>query len=659
MEDYDPAKRTDRLPQPYRMIDKVLRNAIVGKAMEILFPSSGIEMIRNRVRETYAKAEKIGPREEDEEKKNVRHISHVNQSKYMIAKDSSSVCMCDVVSGKEIEIMKIPGDVSVLSNSIELDDQVLYAVSYICKKDEEKEKEEKEQEEIIISTKVKVYVSSKAVAELKLADNEQAKSITISTGRQREDGFYVMIHLSSQILVFAIPNLLVENNNDIMVFDAVLCIDAPAYLETSEALMSFVRRSVSSVHIFGAWKNDLIVHRYDLPVSTSIFLNHNTTTEELDEKQEEKVKSSKKREAKKKKKHLAQDDEKDDAIKSRLACFERCKDLIRKSTFMLASRISCIYVNQSGTLAAAGCENGSVSVWRDMCSVDVFISNRCHSVEISAVSICCDEYVITGANDGSICVHRLSSKSLMIARDGDGFAITSMTSISKIPLAIVGNKNGAMYVFEVDSGECVGSLVLNSQDPIDLCLENEDIVFVASRKSGAAALYPVLDLLRNLFPSVGLNVKSEIDIAKRYYLQSKPSQRRKKDTVQIRSSSTTTMTRSSTTTSFSKINAIEHLTNRLKRRDHGSSTRSNCILEEKEGTLVGEVEEEEKVKECDVVVLRSCEESKTESFRDPSVMASAFRALRNTNRETSRRLSKQRAGLLSMLKKRRRDMGKK
>ncbi|MBT7449513.1 MAG: hypothetical protein HN793_01690, partial [Rhodospirillaceae bacterium] len=89
-----------------------------------------------------------------------------------------------------------------------------------------------------------------------------------------------------------------------MVFDAVLCIDAPAYLETSEALMSFVRRSVSSVHIFGAWKNDLIVHRYDLPVSTSIFLNHNTTTEELDEKQEEKVKSSKKREAKKKKKHL-------------------------------------------------------------------------------------------------------------------------------------------------------------------------------------------------------------------------------------------------------------------------------------------------------------------------------------------------------------------
>ena len=48
------------------------------------------------------------------------------------------------------------------------------------------------------------------------------------------------------------------------------------------------------------------------------------------------------------------------------------------------------------------------------------------------------------------------------------------------------------------------------------------------------ALYPVLDLLRELFPSVGRNVESKIDIAKRYYVQSKPSQRRKEHDVRIK-----------------------------------------------------------------------------------------------------------------------------
>ena len=98
-------------------------------------------------------------------------------------------------------------------------------------------------------------------------------------------------------------------------------------------------------------------------------------------------------------------DKEHDQEESRIATLQRCKDLICESTLLLASRISSVSVNTSGTLCAVGCENGTISVWRDMCPVDVFISNRCHGgVEISAVSICCDEYVVTGAKDGSLCV---------------------------------------------------------------------------------------------------------------------------------------------------------------------------------------------------------------------------------------------------------------
>ena len=214
-----------------------------------------------------------------------------------------------------------------------------------------------------------------------------------------------MIHLSSEVVVYAIP----EHQDDAFIgLDAVLRMRVPEYLNESEtvALFSFVqRRSNSSIHIFGAWKGDLIAHRYDLPVSTSTLLCSSNTSAQ-DEDKEEKEEEKKKKKSKKKKK--AKNDEKkknEDAEESRIAILERCKELICESTLLLASRISSLSVNTSGTLCAVGCENGTISVWRDMCPVDVFISNRCHGgVEISAVSICCDEYVVTGAKDGSICV---------------------------------------------------------------------------------------------------------------------------------------------------------------------------------------------------------------------------------------------------------------
>ena len=236
-------------------------------------------------------------------------------------------------------------------------------------------------------------------------------------------------------------------------------------------------------------------------------------------------------------------------------------------------------------------------------------------------------------------VHHLKSKRMVIARDGDGSEITSLTSVSKIPLTIVGNKAGEMYVLEVDSGDIVGSLVLNLKDSIDLCVEDENVLFVASRKSGVAALYPVLDLLRELFPSVGRNVESKIDIAKRYYVQSKPSQRRKEHDVRIKCVEKDTPS--------SSLVAIQDLTSRLSRRD--SSRKNNTVL----------VAEEEKEEKSDVVVLRSHDSSRESknSFRDPRSMAFAFRSLRNTN-DSTLRLSKQRGDLLSMLKKRRRSNNK-
>ena len=239
-------------------------------------------------------------------------------------------------------------------------------------------------------------------------------------------------------------------------------------------------------------------------------------------------------------------------------------------------------------------------------------------------------------------VHHLKSKRMVIARDGDGSEITSLTSVSKIPLTIVGNKTGEMYVLEVDSGDIVGSLVLNSKDSIDLCVEDENVLFVASRKSGVAALYPVLDLLRELFPSVGRNVESKIDIAKRYYVQSKPSQRRKEHVVRIK--------RAEKDTSSSSLVAIQDLTSRLSRRD---SSRKNATV------VVVDVAEEETEEKSDVVVLRSNDSSRESkySFRDPRSMAFAFRSLRNTN-DSTLRLSKQRGDLLSMLKKRRRVTNK-
>ena len=239
-------------------------------------------------------------------------------------------------------------------------------------------------------------------------------------------------------------------------------------------------------------------------------------------------------------------------------------------------------------------------------------------------------------------VHHLKSKRMVIARDGDGSEITSLTSVSKIPLTIVGNKTGEMYVLEVDSGDIVGSLVLNSKDSIDLCVEDENVLFVASRKSGVAALYPVLDLLRELFPSVGRNVESKIDIAKRYYVQSKPSQRRKENDVRIKCVEKDTPS--------SSLVAIQDLTSRLSRRD---SSRKNATV------VVVDVAEEETEEKSDVVVLRSNDSSRESkySFRDPRSMAFAFRSLRNTN-DSTLRLSKQRGDLLSMLKKRRRSNNK-
>ena len=72
------------------------------------------------------------------------------------------------------------------------------------------------------------------------------------------------------------------------------------------------------------------------------------------------------------------------------------------------------------------------------------------------------------------------------------------------------------YIFLIPSGECVPAKKNVSEFWFEKHLE----------RMVCSAVHSALSL-RELFPSVGRNVESKIDIAKRYYVQSKPSQRRK------------------------------------------------------------------------------------------------------------------------------------
>eukprot|EP00939_MAST-03C_sp_MAST-3C-sp1_P005545 g5545.t1 len=209
------------------------------------------------------------------------------------------------------------------------------------------------------------------------------------------------------------------------------------------------------------------------------------------------------------------------------------------SVIDLVSGISTI--SMRGRILAVGCADGSLSLWNGLTPVDILVSTRAHAAPIRAIAVYQESRVISGADDGSVFVHRISpyettdTDRLISARDGDGVPIVSVKTMPNVALAVVVNADGAVFVYALDTGRCIGSLgktLVIGRSIVPTCVLLREAIVLASEDGGELRVAEIGDVLGYAFPAIERSLESDnLDGAKRnaraqaYFERSKPSQR--------------------------------------------------------------------------------------------------------------------------------------
>ena len=127
--------------------------------------------------------------------------------------------------------------------------------------------------------------------------------------------------------------------------------------------------------------------------------------------------------------------------------------------------------------------SGSVVVWSTHVFLDVFWSEKCHKCEVTAVTVFQETFALSGGSDGSVQIYNIdpnwdpdssdaelgpaaeyeisgSREGRLLSKiEGDGCSVTSAACLPQMHLTIITNEAGRIFVYELDSGRCVGALV--------------------------------------------------------------------------------------------------------------------------------------------------------------------------------------------------------
>ncbi|ETW09982.1 hypothetical protein, variant [Aphanomyces invadans] len=147
------------------------------------------------------------------------------------------------------------------------------------------------------------------------------------------------------------------------------------------------------------------------------------------------------------------------------------------TSVVLSSTVTCAALDASATLLVLGLESGSVVAWDTRLHVE-HSGLGCHSAPVVALALFKTDCLVSLSKgnqvhfyslrgDGPSCGGNASHKSLVRVRTGEPGTppYTSVATLADVPLTILGHADGTFTVVDCRTGDVIGSLSLDDQRP--------------------------------------------------------------------------------------------------------------------------------------------------------------------------------------------------